>query len=51
MAYTSSQLAITCPKCSAAPGGKCLVRKKDGMEWIEEPHPERVQAAGETLSV
>lgn len=44
MSYTPEQLSIACPFCHAAPGGKCLERKRDGMDWIEYPHPERVLA-------
>lgn len=47
MSYTPAQLAIVCPRCHAAVGGKCLETKRDGMNWIEEPHPERVAAAQE----
>jgi hypothetical protein len=45
MAYTSEQIAVVCPKCRAAIGGKCLERKLDGSSWIEEPHPERTKKA------
>jgi hypothetical protein len=45
MAYTPEQLAIVCPHCSAASGAKCLEKKKDGSSWIEQPHPERKEAA------
>jgi hypothetical protein len=47
MAYVPEQLAIVCPFCHAAVGSKCLERKRDGMEWIEEPHPERVRSAAQ----
>lgn len=43
MAYTPAQLAIVCPKCKAV--GKCLNPTLWGSKYIEEPHPERVQAA------
>ena len=45
MSYTPEQLSVVCPNCHAAVGAKCLERKRDGMEWIENPHPERVQVA------
>lgn len=51
MAYTAAQLAIVCPLCHAGRGGKCLEKKRDGMNWIEEPHPERVAAAEDKISV
>lgn len=41
-------LSIRCPKCSAAPTGKCLENKRQGiggMQYIENPHVERVKAA------
>lgn len=45
MSYTPAQLAVVCPLCHAAKGAKCLETKKDGMEWIEYPHPESVRLA------
>lgn len=43
MSYTAVQLAIVCPKCKGI--GKCLDKTLWGSKYIEEPHPERVQAA------
>lgn len=43
MSYTPAQLAITCPKCHGV--GKCLESTLWGSKFMEEPHPERVQAA------
>lgn len=37
-----------CPKCSAAPTGKCLEKKQGGIggfQWVEIPHQERIQLA------
>jgi len=45
MAYTPEQLAVVCPKCHAARGGKCLEKTLWGSKYMEEPHPERVEAA------
>ena len=42
--YTAAQLAIVCPKCHAAKGGKCLDKTLWGSKHIESPHPERVKA-------
>lgn len=41
----SGSLSIVCPRCRAAKGGKCLDKTLWGSKYIEEPHPERVQAA------
>lgn len=41
-------LNSTCPVCSAAPTAKCLEKKvggMGGMNWIENPHPERIRKA------
>ena len=43
MPYTDAQLAVVCPKCRAAIGGKCLVKTLWGSAYIDEPHPERGQ--------
>ena len=45
MAYTPEQLAVVCPKCLAARSGKCLEKALWGSKYMEEPHPERVEAA------
>jgi hypothetical protein len=45
VSYTVEQLAVVCPLCHAAKGARCLSAKRDGMDWIANPHPERVQAA------
>jgi hypothetical protein len=45
MAYTTEQLAIVCPLCSASAGGKCLEKTMWGQKYIETPHDERVEAA------
>lgn len=45
MSYTAEQLAIVCPKCRAARGGKCLDPTLWGSKYAEEPHPERAAAA------
>jgi hypothetical protein len=50
MAYTPEQLAIVCPKCRAAVGGKCLTPSLWGQAFIEDPHPERVQEAEKNAS-
>lgn len=42
--YTPEVLAKVCPKCFAAKGGKCLQPKRDGNDYREEPHSERVGA-------
>jgi len=41
-------LSVTCPKCSAAPKGRCLEPKNGGIggsHWIENPHAERISKA------
>jgi hypothetical protein len=45
MPYTSQELAIVCPKCKAAVGGKCLDPTVWGSKYAREPHDERVEAA------
>lgn len=46
MEYTDEVLAIVCPKCRAARGGRCLVKTvPQGMQYTMEPHVERVEAA------
>jgi hypothetical protein len=45
MPYTEAELAIVCPKCKAAKGGKCLDKVVDRSHYIESPHQERVEAA------
>lgn len=47
MSYTEAELSIVCPKCKAAPGGKCLDKVVDRSHWIENPHIERVEAAAQ----
>lgn len=48
MAYTAEELAIVCPKCKGV--GKCLEKTQWGSKYIEQPHPERVQAAKDKLA-
>jgi len=45
MSYTPEQLAVVCPLCHAAKGGKCLEASMWGSKYIETPHDERVQDA------
>jgi hypothetical protein len=49
MSYTDAQLAIVCPKCKGV--GKCLEKTLWGSKYIDDPHPERVQAAEEKVDV
>ncbi len=45
MSYSDDELAVGCPKCNAAPTAKCLTPVKDGNNWMDSPHAERVEAA------
>jgi hypothetical protein len=38
-------IEIRCPKCSAAPGGRCLESVLNGSKYIAEFHKERIEAA------
>lgn len=41
-------LAEKCPRCNAAPTGKCLEPKHGGIGgsmWVENPHAERISVA------
>ena len=41
--YDDQTLSITCPVCCAAETGRCLQHKRTGgMEYLEQPHRERV---------
>lgn len=41
--YTPAVLATICPVCHAV--GMCLRPKRDGSDYMPEPHPERVTMA------
>lgn len=43
--YSPKILAKICPVCHAV--GRCLRPKRDGQDYMEYPHPERVKLAEE----
>lgn len=37
-----SPLDVVCPTCNAAITGRCLEKVKDGSQYIDKYHPERI---------
>ncbi len=42
---------VVCPICSAAKGGKCLTKIRDGRKYREVPHNERFDLAGISIDL